>query len=228
MGWNYLCIPKLQQLEWIFWLTCYCSLYLYSAARFQFISCLNNLCLRHDSPRNRSRTGIFNTLWTQVWMNLIARRTTAFSNSTILNTLRNIRSCTSRLDCSGRLSLSDLSQICVRDGEECKSNIKCSCHYCNVIMGARASQITSLTIVYPNVYSGADQRKRRRSASLAFPKGEINNIPALVVIRAWRRPSDNPFTESRKLSLPTHLYVTWSVSVSYLNNLWFQLPIYIL
>ena len=31
--------------------------------------------------------------------------------------------------------------------------------YCDVTMGAVASQITSLTIVYPTVYSGADQRK---------------------------------------------------------------------
>ena len=35
-------------------------------------------------------------------------------------------------------------------------------------MGATASQITSLTIVYSSVFSGADQRKHRRSASLAF------------------------------------------------------------
>ena len=35
-------------------------------------------------------------------------------------------------------------------------------------MGAMASQITSLTIVYSTVYSGADQRKLQSSASLAF------------------------------------------------------------
>ena len=35
-------------------------------------------------------------------------------------------------------------------------------------MGAMASQTTSLTIVYTAVYSGADQRKHQRSASLAF------------------------------------------------------------
>ena len=34
-------------------------------------------------------------------------------------------------------------------------------------MGAMASQITSLTIVYSTVYSDADQRKHQRSASLA-------------------------------------------------------------
>ena len=38
-------------------------------------------------------------------------------------------------------------------------------------MSAMASQITSLTIVYSTVYSGADQRKHQRSASLAFVRG---------------------------------------------------------
>ena len=35
-------------------------------------------------------------------------------------------------------------------------------------MGTIASQITSLTIVYSNVYSGADQRKHQSSTSLAL------------------------------------------------------------
>ena len=38
-------------------------------------------------------------------------------------------------------------------------------------MGVMASQITCLTIVYPTVYSGADQRKHQSSASLAFVRG---------------------------------------------------------
>ena len=37
--------------------------------------------------------------------------------------------------------------------------------------GAMASQITSLTIVYSTIYSGADQRKHQGSASLAFVRG---------------------------------------------------------
>ena len=44
-------------------------------------------------------------------------------------------------------------------------------HYGDVIMGAIASQITSLTIVYSTVYSDADQRKHQSSASLAFVWG---------------------------------------------------------
>ena len=38
-------------------------------------------------------------------------------------------------------------------------------------MGAMGSQITSLTIVYSTVYSGADQRKHQNPVSLAFVWG---------------------------------------------------------
>ena len=41
-------------------------------------------------------------------------------------------------------------------------------HNNDVIMGTMASQITSLTIVYSTVYSGADQRTHQSSASLAY------------------------------------------------------------
>ena len=44
-------------------------------------------------------------------------------------------------------------------------------HYNDLIMSAIASQITSLTIVYSTVYTGANQRKHQSSASLAFVRG---------------------------------------------------------
>ena len=44
-------------------------------------------------------------------------------------------------------------------------------HYDDVIMGTITSQITSITIVYSTVYSGADQSKHQSSASLAFVWG---------------------------------------------------------
>ena len=44
-------------------------------------------------------------------------------------------------------------------------------HYCDVIIGAMASQITSLTIAYSSIHSGADGRKHQSSASLAFVRG---------------------------------------------------------
>ena len=45
--------------------------------------------------------------------------------------------------------------------------------------------------------------------SLKFvPKGPINNIPALVQIRAWRRSGEKPLSEPMMVSLPTHMCVT--------------------
>ena len=44
-------------------------------------------------------------------------------------------------------------------------------HHSGVIMSTIASQITSLTIDYSTLYSGADQRKHKSSASLAFVRG---------------------------------------------------------
>ena len=49
-------------------------------------------------------------------------------------------------------------------------------HYDDVRMGAIASQITSLTIVYSTVYSVVDQRKHQSYASPAFVRG-IHRIP---------------------------------------------------
>ena len=49
--------------------------------------------------------------------------------------------------------------------------IKCQIHYIDVIMTTMASQITSLTVVYSNVCSDADQRKHQSSASLVFVRG---------------------------------------------------------
>ena len=54
--------------------------------------------------------------------------------------------------------------------------------------------------------------------SLKFvPKVQINNIPALVQIMAWRRPGDKPLSGPVMVSLLTHICVTrpqW-VNVAY-------------
>ena len=45
--------------------------------------------------------------------------------------------------------------------------------------------------------------------SLKFvPKGQINNIPSLFQIMAWRRPGDKPLSEAMMVSLLTHICVT--------------------
>ena len=62
-------------------------------------------------------------------------------------------------------------------------------HYDDVIMGAIASQITSLTIVYSTVYSGADQSKHQSSASLVFVwgihRGQVNSPHKWPVTRIF-------------------------------------------
>ena len=59
---------------------------------------------------------------------------------------------------------------CIRENLENGLNLK-KRHYCDVLIGAVASQITSLTVVYSAVYSSTDQRKHQSSASLAFVRG---------------------------------------------------------
>ena len=82
----------------------------------------------------------------------------------------------------------------------------------DVIMSAMASQITSLTIVCSNVYSGADQRKHE-SASLAFVRGiyrwPVNSPHKWPVTRKMF-----PFDDVMMISTPLfriqfyfHLYV---------------------
>ena len=52
--------------------------------------------------------------------------------------------------------------------------------------------------------------------SLKFvPKGQINNIPVLVQIMAWRRSGDKPLSEPRMESLRTHICVTWPQWVNF-------------
>ena len=72
-------------------------------------------------------------------------------------------------------------------------------HYDDVTMGAIASQITSLTIVYSTVYSGADQSKHQSSASLAFVwgihRGPVNSPHKWPVTRKMF-PFDDVIMES--------------------------------
>ena len=93
---------------------------------------------------------------------------TSFQKAKILISPRNIllEADTVVLTSEGNSATKTRSQIVVDD-----LWMTLMCHYNNVIMGAIASQITSLTIVYSAVYSDADQRKHQSSASLAFVGG---------------------------------------------------------
>ena len=79
-------------------------------------------------------------------------------------------------------------------------------YYSDVIMNAMASQITGPWIVYPTVCSGAEQRKHRSSASMAFVRG----------IHRWPVNSSHKGLVTRKnISIwwRHHVYSTFTVSV---------------
>ena len=77
-------------------------------------------------------------------------------------------------------------------------SVKCICpptysdqHYNDFIMSAMVSQITSLTIVYSTVYSGADQRKKTKLCVTGLCKGNTpvtGEFPAQRAINAKNVP----------------------------------------
>ena len=85
-----------------------------------------------------------------------------------------------------------------------KPYIELAVHYNDVIIGAMAYLITSLTIVYSTVYSGADQRrviKQQSSASLAFVWG----------IHRWTVNSPHKWPVTRKMfPFDDVIMITWS------------------
>ena len=62
-------------------------------------------------------------------------------------------------------------------------------HCSGVMISAMASQITGVSIVWSTLWSGADQRKHQRSASLAFVKG----------IQRWQGNSPHKRLVTRKM-----------------------------
>ena len=68
-----------------------------------------------------------------------------------------------------------------------------SLHYTDFIISLMASQITSLTIVYPTVYSRTDQRKHQSSVSLAYVREFTWDqwIPRTKGSKAENFPFDN-------------------------------------
>ena len=86
-------------------------------------------------------------------------------------------------------------------------------HYDDVIIGTIGSQITSLTIVYLTVYSGADQSKHQSPASLAFVwgihRGPVNSPHKWPVTRKMF-PFDDVIM-SCHIKLPQRQAITWEL-----------------
>ena len=87
-------------------------------------------------------------------------------------------------------------------------------HYSAVMMDAMASQITSIAIVYSTVCSGADQRKRQRSASLAFLCTWPLNSPHKWPVTRKMFSFDDVIMNNRILiSLATHFWIFFKCNV---------------
>ena len=91
-------------------------------------------------------------------------------------------------------------------------------------MSTIASQITSLTIVYSTIYSGADQSKHQSSASLAFVweihRGPVNSPHKWPVTRKMF-PFDDVIMENNIITyLRTYQLITDSDSG--LSAVWHQ------
>ena len=89
-------------------------------------------------------------------------------------------------------------------------------NYNDVIIGATTSQITSFTIVYSTVYSGANKRKHQSSASLAFVRG----------IHRWPMNSPHEWPVTRKMFPFDDIMGIWESDriALYISEYWCPLP----
>ena len=97
-------------------------------------------------------------------------------------------------------------------------------HYGDVIMGAVASQITSLANVYSTVYSDTEQRKHLSSASLAFVRGIHRtpvNSPHRCPVTRKMFPFDDVIMKKYMRSMGPNVITRWILDLSCPCN-WFK------
>ena len=117
-----------------------------------------------------------------------------------------------------------------RNGHTCSWTSNSRFHYDDVIMRAMASQITSLTVVYSIVYSGADKKKKNIKAPRHWPLcGEFTGTGEFPAQRAsnaenvsiwWRhRESRSPgFEHASSLGPIWHISNTWIIPLLCWNH----------
>ena len=103
--------------------------------------------------------------------------------------------------------------------------------YCDVTMGAMASQITSFTMVYSAVHLGTDQRKHQNSASLAFVQGihrwSVNSPQRWPVTRKMFAFDDvimmreQVHNECNKTARESQMKISNAASQTWNNFLWY-------
>ena len=86
-------------------------------------------------------------------------------------------------------------------------------HYSDVIMSTRAYHITSFTIAYSTVYSGANQRKHQSSVSLVFVRG-IHRWPV-------NSPPKGPVAQ-KMFPFDDVIMATCIIGFRYLLHKWFS------
>ena len=93
-------------------------------------------------------------------------------------------------------------------------------HYGDVIMDTMASRITSITIVYSTLYSGADQRQHQSSASLAFVQGihrePVNSLNKWPVTRKMF-PFDDVIMQWQNSIPEMRMLSSWHHPISEIN-----------
>ena len=94
------------------------------------------------------------------------------------------------------------------------SHSSCSCKCVSVkemqlTHRGRGKSATIWQTTFSNAFSWMKMYEfRLRFPWIFFPKIQINNIPALIQIMAWRWPRDKPLFEQMMISLLTHVCVT--------------------
>ena len=88
-------------------------------------------------------------------------------------------------------------------------------HYNDVVMGAIASQITSLTIVYSCLNSGADQRRHQSYASLAWSYIWLEIVLFSIIIAIVRACACwalfvVTLTNTVHLDIHIYIYICWN------------------
>ena len=85
-------------------------------------------------------------------------------------------------------------------------------------MNAMASQITSLTMVHPTVYSGTDERKHQSSASLAFCEGDSPVTGEIPAQRASNAENVSIWWRHHAIALRENICVLIQISLTFVPN----------
>ena len=90
--------------------------------------------------------------------------------------------------------------------------------YSTILNSLRPRQNGRLFVddTFKRIFLNENIRISTKSSLKFVPKGLINNIPALVLIMAWRWPGDKPLSEPMLVRSLTHICMRHSASMSWL------------